>query len=439
MKVGPYDHFVLPDGAKAPLYILQFDAAGRSASPLTIDHLIAELGAREFTEIYFFSHGWNNTFSDAVGLYKQFFSEYLALRERRFLPDRKDYRPLFIGTHWPSIALVLPWERGPQIASAAKSADDDDEQARAMIGLVLDESLADPFYKLTERESLAGEQAQELGGILRRFYSDVADGSASAPEIDQIVGAWHDLAAASKDSAPDYDAPPGTFADSSAVAPEAAGSIKEVLDPRNALRVTTVLIMKDRAGLVGSVGVANILTRILKASESPVRLIGHSYGCRVMLTAVSAPLGLPRKIDSMLLLQPAVNRYCFAVLTPDLGVRGGFAVVPERVNRPIISTFSRDDAPLRHLFHFAARRLKDLGELRAAASEPSIYAALGGYGAAGMIAGDYRELPLQDVGVPYPRFERLRVLGVDGSGKITGHGDIRNQYVSWALLDQVTH
>jgi len=439
MKVGPYDHFSLPDGSKAPLYILQFDAAGRSTSPLTIDHLIAELRAHEFTETYFFSHGWNNTFSDAVGLYKQFFSEYLDLRAKRNLPNGKGYRPVFIGTHWPSIALVLPWERGPQIASEEKSTDEDDEQARAMIGLVLGENVADQFYELTERESLTGEEAQELGGILRRFYSDVAEGSTAAPEIDQIVGAWHDLAAARKDSAPDYDAPPGTFASSGTVAPEAAVSIKEVLDPRSALRVTTVLMMKDRAGFVGSLGVAHVLTRILEASESPVRLIGHSYGCRVMLTAVSVPQGLPRKIDSMLLLQAAVNRYCFAVLIPDLGVRGGFAVVPERVNRPIISTFSRDDAPLRYLFQFAARRLKDLGELRAAASEPSIYAALGGYGAAGMIGGNYRELPIQDVGVPYPRFEGLRVLGVDGSGKITGHGDIRNQYVGWALLDQVTH
>jgi hypothetical protein len=438
MPVGPYDHFTLSDGSKAPLYILQFDSSGRNTSPQTSDHVIDELRAGRFTEAYCFSHGWNNTFADALTLYTQFFGGYLDLRAKRNLQG-KDYRPLFIGMHWPSIALVLPWERGPKIAGGETRPEQNDEEMRAMIGLMLGESEANQFYKLTERGSLTAQEAQELAGILQRFYSGVADGSTARPEIDQIVGSWHDLEAAANEAAPDYDAPPGKFGAESHDSPQAAFSAKDILDPRGALRVTTVLIMKDRAGLVGTQGVAEILSRILDATKNPVRLIGHSYGSRVMLTAVSVPLGLPRKVDSLLLLQPAVNRYCFAVLIPDLGVKGGFVPALDRVQRPIFSTFSRDDAPLRYLFQFAARRLKDLGELRAAASEPSIYAALGGYGAAGMIPADYHEAPMQDVGGAYPRFEKLRVLGVDGSGKINGHGDIRSPYACWVLLDQVTH
>lgn len=437
MPVGPCEHFTLSDGTKTPLYVLQFDASGRNTSPQTTDHLIRELRKDQFTSIYFFSHGWNNTFADALDLYRRFFKGYLSLRGERNL-NKQDYRPLFIGTHWPSIALVLPWEHGPEIAGG-DTRDDDAEKVRTTIGLALAAGDAEQFYNLTERESLTGEEVRELARILQHFYLGIADGSSSVPDIDRIVGAWRDLEAGTREPAPDYDAPPGKFEFGSKGAPEAAVSVKDVLDPRSALRVTTVLMMKDRAGLVGTEGVAEVLERILDATNNPVHLIGHSYGCRVMLAAASVPQGLPRKVDSLLLLQPAVNRYCFAVLIPDLGIKGGFVAALNRVQRPIFSTFSRDDGPLRYLFQFAARRLKDLGELRAAASEPSVYAALGGYGAAGMIPAHYHEVPMQDVGSPYPRFDKLRVLGVDGSGKITGHGDIRNPYACWALLDQVAH
>jgi len=437
MPVGPYDYFTLADGSKAPLYILQFDSSGRGTSPHTSDHVIDELRSGKFTDTYCFSHGWNNTFADALALYKQFLNGYLDLRAKRNLQG-KDYRPLFIGMHWPSISLVLPWERGPKIAGEEARPEQDDEEMRIMIGLMLGESEANQFYKLTERGSLTAQEAHDLASILQRFYSVVADGSTTQPEIEQIVGSWHDLEAAAKETAPDYDAPPGKFGAETHDTPQAAVSAKDILDPRAALRVTTVLIMKDRAGLVGTQGIAELLKRILDATKNPVRLIGHSYGCRAMLTAMSIPQGLPRKVDSILLLQPAVNRYCFAVLIPDLGVKGGFVAALDRVQRPIFSTFSRDDAPLRYLFQFAARRLKDLGELRAAASEPSIYAALGGYGAGGMIPADYHEVRMQNVGDPYPRLDKLRVLGVDGSGKITGHGDIRSPYACWALLDQAT-
>jgi len=438
MPVGPYDQFTLPDGAKAPLYVLRFDSSGRNTSPRTTDHLIEELRAGSFTEIYFFSHGWYNTFADALSLYKQYFGGYVALRAERGLGS-ESFRPVFIGTHWPSITMVLPWERGPKIAAAALQQEDDDEQMRKTIGLSLDAAHAADFYRLTERESLTNEEAQQLARILQPLYTSVADGSTVAPDIDEIVGAWRDLEASAVQPEPDYAALPQKIRPTTSGSPEAAVSFAEVLDPRNAVRVTTVLMMKDRAGVVGTLGVAHVLERILKCCERPIHLIGHSYGCRVMLTAVSVPQGLPHKVDSILLLQPAVNRYCFAVLIPDIGVKGGFEPALHRVNRPIFSTFSRNDAPLRYLFQFAARRMKDLGELRSAAGEPSIYAALGGYGPAGMIPAEHQTVPIKEVGDPYTRDEKVRVLALDGSGKITGHGDVRNSYTWWALMDQATH
>jgi hypothetical protein len=310
---------------------------------------------------------------------------------------------------------------------------------RSLIRQLLDSHEVGQFNNLTEQESLTETQARELATILNRFYSGVVEGSTTPPEIDQILGAWRDIEAGAREPPPNYEAPPGRFGTRAQSVPEAAVSFKEAIDPRSALRVTTVLIMKDRAGLVGTQGATGVIQQVLHASSGRVRLIGHSYGCRVMLTAMSASQDLPRKVESMLLLQPAVNRYCFAVLIPDLGVRGGFVAALDRLKRPVFSTFSQDDAPLRHLFQFAARRLKDLGELRAAAMEPSIYAALGGYGPAGMISQDYCESPIRDVGNPYPANGKFRVLGVDATGKITGHGDIKNRYVYWALLDQVMH
>jgi len=221
-------------------------------------------------------------------------------------------------------------------------------------------------------------------------------------------------------------------------APEAAG-LPSGLAPRNLFRGLTVWKMKDRAGLVGAVGVGPALGDMLEATtgkQTRFHLVGHSFGARVLLAATGRSSSglLPRQVDSLLLLQPAVNHLCFAERLAN-GRPGGFRGVLDAVKQPILSTFSRHDFPLTSTFHLALRRGKDLGEVQIAASAPpSEYAALGGYGPGGL--SDRGEVAIKEPLDMYDLTDSAPAIwAVDGSRTISGHGDVVNESTAWALFN----
>lgn len=129
--------------------------------------------------------------------------------------------------------------------------------------------------------------------------------------------------------------------------------------------------------------VGPLLTRILRARDDVrVHIVGHSYGCKASLSAVTSPL--PRKVRSLLLLQPTLSFLELADDVPQLGTPGGYAAAKQRTELPIVATWFRKDVPLRTLFALAVRRREDLGEqnIGAAGREnpPSLFAAMGGWG-----------------------------------------------------------
>jgi hypothetical protein len=442
LTIGPYETL----NGQFPLYILQFDKAGSPKSAQTTSVLLDEIGSGKYTHIYLFSHGWNNDFGDAIGLYRDFFKLFLQLRPQYAAKPNQEYKPVFIGLHWPSIVLLLPWETGPRIAAGDDQADaiyDSFARARDLIAEELDEKVRARFYDLTSAEKLTEAEARELAEILAPLYRasamDADAGKEAAVDVDGIVGAWQSLPGNEPAAAaPDYSHHGRVKTDGEAPTTPRAASLSDFLDPRNAVRVTTVLTMKDRAGLVGGNGLAPLLEKLIPAAgTAPIRMIGHSYGARVLLTALGSPGQGEGKVSSVLLLQPAVNQYCFAVAVPGLGVPGGFVRSLKRIRAPIYSTFSHKDKPLWALFHLAARRLTDRGEIRYAAEGASDFSALGGYGPAGMIPGDSAEETIHKAGMRYNPAPGVKVLALDGSaGEIGGHGDVRTEYTCWALLDQ---
>jgi pimeloyl-ACP methyl ester carboxylesterase len=187
--------------------------------------------------------------------------------------------------------------------------------------------------------------------------------------------------------------------------------------------------------------VSLLLQNILQTCDAKVSLVGHSYGCIVMLSAVAAipTAALPRKTHSMLLLQPAVSQYCFAAHVPGKPHGGGYRVVFGRVHQPILSTYSAHDLPLTKLFHLAARRADDLGQPKIAADgAPSQYAALGGYGPAGCLAAEYTDVPIPQFKQPYTVGQpEVRLIALKADSAIKGHGDISVAATWWALHQQI--
>jgi hypothetical protein len=436
--VGPLESFELPDGTKVPFYVIKFDKRGKCVTPKSRNHLEHRLADGAFTDVHLFSHGWNNTPKDAIEAYRKWISGY-----RRLLNDGghsfgRPYRPIVVGVVWPSVWIVPWWERGPKIAADIEDTVDD-----AMIAELIEyvpEADHELFYALAESETLDDDEARRflelVGPLYKAGDSDIEE--EDGPSVDALLAAWTSLALESKgeEEKPTGDDAVLVGAGAGGEA-QAAGAVGRA--PVDGIRMLSVWQMKDRAGTVGGNGVADLLRRMMNATGGRIHLIGHSFGCKVLLSAICSPkhANLPRPVNSLLLLQPAINQYGMADSIKQTGKGGGYNSALDRVAQPILATFTKDDSALRRFFHLALRRNTDIGEVKVAADEPpSDYAAMGGYGPNGV-----ESLEVIDMQPPGSAYELdgdvPEVYSVRSHGKITGHSDISNDFTYWALYSLV--
>ena len=464
LPAGPYRTIEGENGMSVPLYIMPFDEQGQCQAPLTREQLLNTVQNGTYTDIFLFSHGWNNDWEGAISSYEGFLNGYMHMHREYRLTYPRPFRPLLIGVFWPSIAL--PDESGPAFAGfavdnpqLAGTVVDPDQQAVQLLATMLSKDDAGRLKALEQRgQDLSRDEALELARLLAPIYNVAGDElptSDPAPTDRELVALWEKITRKAP-KAPESSSTgtsgrigfvrtPGTTpgrvgrTDQPATTPEAAGFL-DVLDPRLIIRLATVLQMKDRAGVVGAHGVAPLLAELLKTSPARVHLIGHSYGCKVVLSALCFQK-LPRLVNSLLLLQPAISYLCFAENATgeeEPGKPGGYRDALKRVEQPIFTTYSPHDVPLTQFFHLAVRRPSDLGDQQiAGAPPPSRYAALGGFGPGGC-EQDCTEMHMSQVGDLYDLASGGRKICVlNGVQAIFGHGDISNDYTWWALYNQV--
>lgn len=431
IPAGPFKTVTLEDGGTVPFYIIKFDKDGKYESPQSLQHLMQH--AIGHSDIFLFSHGWNNDWDHAVKRYENFCDGFITMRKEQHLPAPPNYKPLMVGIFWPSAALVTESEQAPKIAGLVAQ----ELQMFTEIAGQLPAASATRLKELAGLGRLDQAQALELAGILQPLYSVSQEELAvvEVPSTAEMVSSWKELSqpeapqptAAQVSTVPDDLSAQDTQVQTAGLIDKLTGLV------RDAIRVTTVWTMKDRAGVVGSVGVAPLLTQLLSSSQARLHLIGHSYGCKVLLSALCAPAALPRKVHSLLLLQPAVSHLCFAAEVPKTDHPGGYHDALSRVVRPILSTFSVHDFALTKVFHLALRRDNDLGDVKAAGgfrSPPSQYAALGGFGPR---SSAEHLMPIQVAPQRYTFKEDNRLIGLSADQTISSHGDISNPSTWWAL------
>lgn len=451
--IGPAEQIPIGGGKSADLYLLRFDDHGRLQSPQTAQ--LAIDAAKSASDVFFFSHGWNNTYADALTRYRTFAEGFVAQRATLGLPVPDGYTPLLIGVIWPATWFVLETEDGPGIAAAVVGGPRYEEMLAEVTG-AMDLGDAEELTELLDGSPrLQTEAAEQAAELVRSalWPSQDEDSAAEPPDLAAVLSSWQAISGADQPfekeeevvgtiSAPVHE--PGRTGAASSIGGEPATAGLSGFDPRDLLRMGSVWRMKARAGTVGTYGVAPVLTRLLTETKARIHLVGHSFGARVALSAVAAQ-PTNKKAWSMLLLQPAVNRWCFAENVARTGKVGGYRTVIDRIERPIISTMSTRDRPLHEFFHLAVRG-DSLGEVSAAAiGDTDRYGALGGYGPAGL--GPLmreRPLPILEPGTRYDLDSPVRVFAVDGSRivgagpAISGHGDISNPFTWWALHNLVT-
>jgi hypothetical protein len=433
--VGPFPI----QGINLETWLVRFDKNGVCSSPRTREALLAALAAKPDSPILFFSHGWNNDFSDALGLYQKFLTCFQDVRASHPLPGPA---PIFVGITWPSI--WLPSDSGPQLAGPGAGGGSPSSETEAvtheLVDLLPKTTNWERFYQLIHAPQLSQAEARELAGLLKPVLQpDDAGAPEAAASEDKIVEALNALQASqggatARGNIDDIGTVKGT---GGPAGPGAAGLLS-FLDPRWAVRLASLYLMKDRAGQVGANGVASLLRDMQQRTQAPLHAIGHSFGAKVMLSAIAAQAAGAPRIRSLLLLQPAVSHLSFAETVPGRPGPGGYRPVLDRVVNPIVATYSANDFPLHSIYHLALLRRGDLGELQIAAgatkagNPPNAYAALGGYGPRGAGQRLFDTIP-----EPGEKIDLTgqRIVGLDGSiaNRIDSHGGVATPFTAWTL------
>lgn len=451
LPIGPYKTVHL-NGIEIPWYIIPFDREGECTGPETRKHLMERLKVDPYTDVYMFSHGWNNAWKEATERYDSFVEGFLAMREKFNLKTASNYRPLLVGIYWPSTILVTEKEFGPKILATPGRLSEDEEAAIAEerfrvaeLASMVPTASRGRFYELAQAAEIDTAQAIELAELLEGVYQAPDDELPFAGVLSrfEILAGWKQWSVETTPPTKETSGVAGDDDDATPTStPQSAGKLGDLIMkilPRDIIRSATVYQMKDRAGTVGATGVKKLIEDMYDCFSGRLHLIGHSYGCKLLLSALKfAKLPEKRKADSMLLLQAAISHLSFADEVPGTGKPGGYRSVLDRVEKPIFATYSRKDFPLHNLFHVGVRRDADLGEVRTAAETkepPSQYAAMGGYGP--RHCGEYL-MDIQPWPTTYELDPKIRIYGLDGGAdKINGHGDITNPYTWWALYQQV--
>jgi hypothetical protein len=415
-----------------PYWEVEFDSDGRPLDPSQPAARVQEIAQRNLTDLFVFSHGWNNDKHDAREIYRRFFES-----ARRVIDAQPGGAPArragVVGVLWPSILFPddapVPEAGGAASLDGGDAADPIDELAK-----VFPNRLA----TLEALGQLLRDQPEDLDE-LRRFQAllrELAPGSTTDEESaeDGVLteDAEHVFEALSALAPPEDRADAAGFADRFR---------KLWTGAREALRVTSYWTMKERAGHVGERGLGPFVASLHGAASSlRVHLVGHSFGARVVsftLKGLPASLSGPLSpVKSLTLLQGAFSHFAFADKLPhDESRSGGLKGLASRVDGPILVTHSRHDLAVCERYPQASLVSRD-----DAAAFDELTFRFGAMGANGAQAVDAVARPLGPVGDGYA-FAKGKFLNLNGDDLITqgqppsgAHSDIFHGEIAWAVL-----
>ncbi|KIR37782.1 hypothetical protein I313_06512 [Cryptococcus deuterogattii Ram5] len=331
--------------------------SGAKEEPFQLPALAKHLQEEKYERVFVLCHGWNNNPEATLRLYTRLIS---GLNEaRKSVSASKD---LYIGINWPSIVLAETWEQYVRRVTASERREAPRESSKDDIidfeqlektqqvatfnelseGLHISAETLGVYRKHTDRLKFATfDHRQDLA----RHDEGIEDGESSAlsdsPSPDRIQ------------TAEDYKKELETaFRVSAHIDPL---SRMGGLDFLGILRGPTGRMMKKRAASIGcqSHAIRELLAELLE-SGLPVNLLGHSYGCKLLLDSVRSLFDPAKGVDrikgmqfnSLILCQPAISRWVFSP------VRGLYRPLLEerRFKKPVVTLYSDYDAALRFLY-----------------------------------------------------------------------------------------
>ena len=435
----------MADLAGFPFFELQVDKSGQLVDPAEAQRAVDSLAQGGASDLFVFSHGWNNDIAEARELYKNFFGGVAALL-RDGTPPVAPRSFAVLGVFWPSKKFadeaLIPGHAattaGSPITTALLQKKIDDLKG-AFDNPDADTLLDQASALLPKLQNSPAAQA-EFADLIRALPTHTANNAEDASDrFFKLSGAE----AMQRLAKPVMPAPTpaagggaaslgGTGGGAAGLGSFFSGIASAAL---NLLNLTTYYQMKERAGQIGR-GAVNTLLREIQAQAPALKLhlIGHSFGGRLVTAATLGPAGqAPVKISSLTLLQAAFSHNGFAQKFD--GQHDGFfrSVVSEaRVSGPVLITCSRNDKavglayPLASLI--AGQNAAGIGD----ANDP--FGGIGRNGAQHTPEASTITLPAVGSASTYVA-GKLHNLNADSV--IFGHSDICKPEVAYALLSSV--
>ena len=427
--------------AGQPHWEIGFDEHGKAAQG-EVDALLAELPGKDLTDLFVFSHGWNNDRRQARRLYQLYFQQVPGLLGRG---GGQAARVGTLGVVWPSKRWAdEPEPTGDGGGGGAAGLGDAAAAAAPADDTALVEDLKDVFAGDQQRQALDElarllEERPEDPAALARFQTLMGE-LAGAPDAETAGEDQGELALLDDDPEEVFgrfaDAVPQTGEGGAAGIGDAFGRLWD--GAKEALRQLTYFEMKKRAGVVGKQGLGPLLGRIHQADpELRIHLLGHSFGARLVSFALAGlPDGAGSPVKSLYLLQGAFSHFAFADALPMDRSRGGaLKGMAARVDGPLVASFTVHDLAVGKLYPLAALSSRD----DAAGLEDRLFR-WGGIGHDGAQAVDAAVAALGPVGTGYP-FQKGRFVNLDGNAIINrggppsgAHSDIFHPELVWAGL-----
>ena len=427
--------------ANFPFWSLPFDEEGRPSNDVTA--FLEQIPSTDLTDLFIFSHGWNNDRATAMALYAGFFGEVRKLVDNSAISKKIDAAIGVAGIVWPSI--LFPGDVSPpgDVGGAASI-------TTGLAPLTLESELPKVFNKADQQPVLQDVLAmirdqppnnQALFAFRDKLAQLVSQRDTVSTQDDLELRAatvtedddWIALLDAMSAPAPDeYGGGAATFGDFFGHLWEGA---------KNVLRVATYWEMKNRAGIIGAKGLGPLLGKL--HTEQPnlkVHLLGHSFGARLVsyaLTGLPADLsGEGSPIKTLFLLQGAFSHFAFADSLPfDPDRKGDLAGMAQRVDGPLLTTHSLKDLAVGNAYPAASILARQ--DTSAATDLLFRWEGMGHDGAQSVAAAN--EI-LGAVETSYP-FQKGKWINLDGNHIIVNggppsgaHSDIIHPETAWAAL-----
>lgn len=419
--------------------LISFDAGGTEMSEqggLMSQHLIDKARTDKITNVFFFCHGWKGDVPAAKEQYSLWIKAFANSRDSEKAKDHfPNFRPLFVGLHWPSLPFGDE-EVGAASFAAGAAALETDALLQKYLERLGDRPEIRKPLEIIIKEARRNNSPDELPSHIVKAYLD----------LNEALG----LKSEGVDAPPDADREGFDPEDSYEACNEGPASfgggvinLGGLLGP---LRQLSYWTMKKRARTIGEGGMHEFLKNMQTAtpdSRASIHLMGHSFGTIVvsgMLGGPNASGKLPRPVDSVALVQGAVSLWCYAGKIPFDGAGTGYfspILADQKVRGPIVTTQSTHDQAVGILYPLASR-IK--GSANFAQTFPE-FGAIGAFGLQGIPDGSRTELKMLRASDPYA-FAPGKIYNVDGSqfiahmeGVSGAHSDIAGPEVAhliWA-------